>query len=266
MFMVSALLATIGFIAPEASMCCVCSRGTDSGANLVSFSNATGNSCEACCAATGAEYGRSVSASTCSSGKSISELTCNAPNAPEPFCCTSCSAGGCSAFYSPTAVAPYACSKGEKIVDLPDHGKTCQAPSTQSSYLGTPSQLALLASVAQSASTICACHGPTWTEIDDGSGHAGGAITGHCYDKLCIDNKEAHWEHPLSDCAARGAQKPFCPPSKCACHGSTWMEIDDGPSGMGGHCYDKVCLYNKEAHWQHPISDCARVGAMKPFC
>jgi len=52
----------------------------------------------------------------------------------------------------------------------------------------------------------------------------------------------------------------------CACHGPTWIEIDDGASGVGGHCYDTLCIENKEAHWQHPLSDCARIGGQKPFC
>ena len=52
----------------------------------------------------------------------------------------------------------------------------------------------------------------------------------------------------------------------CACHGPTWIEIDDGAYGRGGHCYDKLCIDNKEAHWQYPLSDCARVGGQKPFC
>jgi len=52
----------------------------------------------------------------------------------------------------------------------------------------------------------------------------------------------------------------------CGCHGPTWIEIDDGPSGIGGHCYDKLCIDNKEAHWQNPLSDCAARGAQKPFC
>jgi hypothetical protein len=134
-------------------------------------------------------------------------------------------------------------------------------------FVASPSQLAILAAVQHNIS--CACHGPTWIEIDDGSEHAGGAITGHCYDTLCIDNKEAHWAHPLSDCARVGGMKPFCV-DKCACHGPTWMEIDDGSGHAGGavtgHCYDKLCIYNKEAHWAHPLSDCARVGGMKPFC
>lgn len=42
------------------------------------------------------------------------------------YCCTSCAAGGCSAFYSPDDVGrPYACSKGGKIVPLKNHGETC---------------------------------------------------------------------------------------------------------------------------------------------
>ena len=162
--------AAVAITAPTGSMCCVCSRGSDSGGNLVSFSNASNKSCNACCAATGTEYGygRSVSDFTCStSGKIVSELMCLAPD-PDPFCCTSCDAGGCSAFYSPMAVAHYACSKGEKIVELPNHGKTCKAPSAPlKSYLGSPSQLALLTSVEQASSATCACHGPTWTEIDE---------------------------------------------------------------------------------------------------
>ena len=129
----------------------------------------------------------------------------------------------------------------------------------------TATQLELLSSLkqmlAESTNSTCACHGPTWMEIDDGPSGNGG----HCYDKLCIFNKEAHWEHPLSDCARVGGQKPFCV-DKCACHGGTWMEIDDGPSGNGGHCYDRLCIFNKEAHWEHPLSDCARVGGQKPFC
>ena len=55
-------------------------------------------------------------------------------NASHAFCCTSCATGGCSAFYSPTDVGrPYACSKGEKIVSIPNHGQTCQPSSTASS-------------------------------------------------------------------------------------------------------------------------------------
>jgi len=158
------------------------------------------------------------------------------------YCCATCSAGGCSAEWSSEDehIPPDAgkCIKDGVKVPIPAHGISCTARSN----ICTP---------------YSQCGGQHW----DGCTECPGEQV--CKHRL---DDEGNWDGFTSTCQL----PPPEPVDKCSCYGSTWIEIDDGSGecfkGTCGHCYDKQCIDNKEAHWQHPLSDCAKVGGQKPFC
>jgi len=103
----------------------------------------------------------------------------------DTYCCTSCAAGGCSAFYSPRDVgAPYACSKGEEIVAIPGHGNTCKAKSSMSLRAAHVYTATYTNGPQPAVRSSCVAYGvqPTrdWLNLQNGfSASAGGEVWAH---------------------------------------------------------------------------------------